>query len=501
MSENKRPRSPWRIGVTVTAIALLVLYWIINLNAINTWFDGVLLLLRPVTMGLVIAYLTNPFFRFFERRAFRRLQPPGLRRALSLLSSYLVILLVIAVILLLILPTLIETVVSFISNYESHAVAAVVQINRVISRINDLYESLTGGGELIDRINVSTVLENLSQMFHGEELLPMLSSINLDSIVSALGAAMGIVKDLIFGIFVSIYLLGTKEKRYAQVMKLRHALFGERVNAIITRACTIADRSFGAFIEGKLIDSLIIGILTYVLFALFGIPYPSLIASIIAISTLIPLVGIFLGAVPSLLIILLVDPGSTLIFLLTVILIQILDNNVVAPKVLGGNIGISSLCVVIAIATMGYLWGWIGMMIAVPLFATVLALLDEWTVTRLQKRGYPSGIESYYANDSIVDPARNAQTTMDKVAQSFERRALLAKHREASGEKLSRGERFVLRLNAFLHRHRVITEISDEGQIRVLAEEAFRDAERETEQYLKSCGDAVAVPAETEERS
>ena len=183
------------------------------------------------------------------------------------------------------------------------------------------------------------------------------------------------------------------------------------------------------------------------------------------------------------------------------ILIQILDNNVVAPKVLGGNIGISSLCVVIAIATMGYLWGWIGMMIAVPLFATVLALLDEWTVTRLQKRGYPSGIESYYANDSIVDPASNAQTTMDKMAQSFERRALLAKHREASGEKLSRKERFVLRLNAFLHRHRVITEISDEGQIRVLAEEAFRDAERETEQYLKSCGDAVAVPAETEERS
>ena len=501
MSENKRPRSPWRIGVTVTAIALPALYWIINLNAINTWFDGVLLLLRPVTMGLVIAYLVNPFFRLFERRAFHRLQPPGLRRALSRLCSYLVILLVVAIILLLILPTLIETVVSFISNYESHAIAAVGQVNNVIARINDLYESMTGGGELIEHINVSTVLENLSQMFHGKELLPLLSSINLNSIVSALGAAMGVLKDLIFGIFVSIYLLGTKEKRYAQVMKLRHALFGERVNAVITRACTIADRSFGAFIEGKLIDSLIIGFLTYVLFSLFGIPYPALIASILAIATLIPLIGIILGAMPSLLIILLVDPGSALIFLLIVMLIQILDNNVVAPKVLGGNIGISSLCVVIAISTMGYLCGWIGMLIAVPLFATVLALLDEWTVDRLQKRGYPSGIESYYANDSIVDPARNAQTTMDKMAQSFERRALLAKHREASGEPLSRQERFVLRLNAFLHRHRVITEISDEGQIRVLAEEAFRDAEHESEQFLKDREPTADATVETEERS
>ena len=283
--------------------------------------------------------------------------------------------------------------------------------------------------------------------------------------------------DTLFGFFISLYLLSTKEKRYAQVMKLRRALFGNAVNQKITDFCRVADRSFGGFIEGKLLDSLIIGVLTYVIISIFQIPYALLIAAFVGVTNIVPIIGPILGAIPTSFILLLTAPAKVIPFLIIIVVIQQLDGNVIGPKILGNNTGVSSLCVVIAIATMGSLWGLVGMILGVPLFATVLELVDELAVEKLQKKGMPSGLENYYAGDTVVDPEKNVYSTTDKIVQRLERHALRIEKKLNRGEALTRKERYLMWCYRMAHKYHIVNELSDEGQARFAAEDAAHDAE------------------------
>ena len=176
-------------------------------------------------------------------------------------------------------------------------------------------------------------------------------------------------------------------------MRLRRALFSDEANAQITRFCGIADRSFGGFLEGKLIDSAIIGVLVYIALSIFKVPYAILIATIVGITDIVPVVGPFIGVIPSAVIILLTDPIKVIPFLLCILIVQQIDGNIIAPKILGENTGVSSLCVMIAITVMGAIWGLAGMVLGVPLFATVIELTNEFLNKRLQDKGLSTEID------------------------------------------------------------------------------------------------------------
>ncbi len=475
--ETKQKRRRLLIGIAIYATVFLLIVLIANLTAVNNWIKSLLMLFRPVLIGLALSYLCNPFFRFFERKLFSRLRPQGLRRALSLLLTYLAVLLILGLILLLIVPQLIESILSFVGNYNAYLSSAIAQINRLFSGINSFWGNLTGNDRFLEYLDEAALRTALADLLSdldklSTELSKLLGGISIEPIQNFVGGAISIVTDTIFGIFVSIYLLSTKEKRYAQVMKLRRALFSSNVNEHITRFCKSADRAFGGFLEGKLLGSLIVGVLTYTVISIFRIPYALLIATVIAIANIIPVIGIIIGVIPTALILLLAAPGKAIPFLIIMLIIQQIDVNIIGPKVLGNNTGISSLCVLIAITSMGTLWGPIGMILGVPLFATLIELCETYTVERLQKKGLPSGLANYYANDAMIDPVKNAASTADKLVQRFERKSLLVSEKQEKGEPLTRREAMRLRFYKIAHKYHFFAEMSDETHARLSAEQA-----------------------------
>ena len=500
MEEKRTGKKKLIIGIVIYALLFLAIVLIANLKQLNEWLGSVLRLLRPVLIGLGISYLCNPFFRFFERKLFFKLRPPSLRRAVSLVCTYLTVILIIALILLLIVPQLLESIVTFASNLDSYISSAIGQVNKLIENINELIDRfIQNGTALIEPLEESALRENLTGIFggNGKNMMEQIGNINVKPLTDMIGNALDVLADVLFSFFISIYLLSTKEKRYAQIMKLRRALFSDNTNAHITRFCTIADRSFGGYIEGKLVDSLIIGILAYIAFVIFGIPYELLLATFIGITNIVPVIGPLIGAIPTSLILLLSYPDKVIPFIIIVIILQQIDGNIIGPKILGNNTGVSSLCVMIAVTVTGSLWGLVGMLLGVPLFATVLELTDEYVTTRLQKKGMPSGVENYYSNDAIVDPARNAHITTDKTVQKLERLSLRISKKQENGEKLLKREKFVLDFYGLLNRKHIIVEMTDEERSRYSAEEARKAAKREAEEFLQKYRTEAAVTAES----
>ena len=474
------------IGACVYAILFLAFVLIANLAGINQWLNGVLRLLRPIFIGLALAYLCNPFFRFFERKLLYKLHPPTLRRTISLILAYLTLLLIIALVLLLILPQFIESIVAFSEKYESYVTTAIDQLNRTIDAVNG-FTSRFLDEPLFQNVSPDGLRAKVSEFFggQGKNLLDYLKNINIKPLTDVIANAVAVLRDTLFGIFISVYLLSTKEKRYAQVMKLRRALFSDHVNATLTRLFTIADRSCGGFLEGKLLDSLIIGILTYIAISFFGIPYSILITTIVGVTNIVPIIGPFIGAIPTAFILLLSDPSKVIPFLIIILVIQQLDGNVIGPKILGDNTGVSPLCVIIAVGIVGSLWGLVGLIVGVPLFATILEMTDSFVVTRLQKKGMPSGLENYYAGDTMVDPVKNAHPTTDKTARYLLKKSMRIRKKQEEGLPLRKTEQLLLAFYSFLQRLRLITEMSDGAQVAFASETAIHSAETEAELLRK----------------
>ena len=488
MEEKRRSRGQLLAIGAICAVFLLLIVIVSNIDTLGTWFRGALMLLRPILIGLALAYLCNPIFRFFERKVLFRLRPPAFRRALALTLAYLVILLLLAAIVLLIVPRLIDSILLFASNYSVNLSSAIDQINHFIDLINAPIHRISGDPAFFEHVPEDAVQQLFATIFTPERFAALFE---LAQPLSLITAFTSIVTDVIFAIFISIYLLASKEKRYAQIMKLRRAIFGDTVNSVITRLCTVADKTFGSFLEGKMLDCLIVGVLAWISFAIFKIPYALLLATLIAVFNLIPMIGPLIGAVPSVAILLLSDAEKAIPFLIIVILLQQLDNNVISPKILGDNTGVSSLCVLIAIITMGAVWGMVGLFLGVPIFASILVLIDELTVSRLQKKGIPSGLENYYASDIIIDPVKRSHPNAENLLQRLERSAIRSRTKEESGERLSGKDKLIRSVYRFLRKYRLLGELTEEDQARLSAEQTAKTAMK----------DAAALYARIEEES
>lgn len=492
MDTQKNSRFPKKsLTFAIVYLALLLaLVWIININAINDWLKSVIELLSPVLIGLVLAYLCNPIFRLFEQKLLSRLRPQGLRRVVSLTLTYVVAFLIVALIVMLIVPQLVDSIISFATHYNSYISSAIEEINRTFSGINSFVEYLTGNNEFLQYLNEEEIRREAASFFSdldrlSSEVLVFLSKVDISLVQTFFSDAFSVLTDTIFGIFVSIYLLSTKEKRAAQIMKLRSAFLSDRANERLTKIIHTTDRSFGQFFEGKLLDAFIFAVLAYVALSIFGVPYSLLISSVLGLCNIIPIIGPLIGAIPSALILLLSAPEKLLPFLIIVIVIQQIDSNIISPRILGNNTGVSSLCVMIALTTMASLWGFFGMIVGVPLFATILQLSEEFITAKLQKQGLPSGLANYYANDAVVDPIKNAHISTDQSVQQFEKKALRLRKMSENGESLNRRQRFTLFVYHLAHKYHLLSEMTDETHARFSAEQAAKDAELEADEYFK----------------
>ncbi len=466
-------------GIILYVVAFFALILVAYSPEISGFLGQILDLFRPIIMGLAIAYICNPVFRFLERKVFFRLRPPALRRVISLLLTYLLYIALIAAIILLLLPQLLESIFTFVLNYETHVGDAIANINGIFASLNGFLGQLIGKDDFFTPISDSQFFASLYKILADEEN-GLISYLDPALISDAAGAFLGVFTDTIFALFISIYLLGSKEKRYAQLMKLRRAVFSDLTNKRITKVCTTANETFGKFIEGKVIDSLIIALLLYISFSVLGIPYAVLTSAMIAVMSLVPVIGFLIGLLMAAFLVLLTDAGYFLPFLITAFIIYQIDVNVITPKLIGTNTGVSTLCVMVSICTSGALWGLVGMIIAVPLAATFLELSDSIIHQRLQKKRKPDDVENYYAPDPVVDPLHGMPLGRGKLVKKLVKTVLHANMLKDAGceDQLRLRDRMALRIYAVARKLRILKETSPDIITQFAAEEAIRTARR-----------------------
>ncbi len=466
-------------GIIVYVVVFFALMLIAYSPEISGFLGEILTLFRPIILGLTVAYICNPVFRFFERKVFFRLRPPALRRVISLLLTYILYIALIAAIILLLLPQLIESIFTFVLNYETHVSDAIANINGILAAVNGFLGQFIGKDDFFTPISDSQFFASLYKILADEEN-GLLSYLDPTLLTNAAGAFVGLFTDTIFALFISIYLLASKEKRYAQVMKLRRAIFSDLTNKRITKVCTTANETFGKFIEGKVIDSLIIALLLYIAFSILGIPYAVLTSAMIAVMSLVPVIGFLIGLLMAAFLVLLTDAGYLLPFLITAFIIYQIDVNIITPKLIGSNTGVSTLCVMVSICTMGALWGLVGMIIAVPLAATLLELSDSIIHQRLQKKREPDDVENYYAPDPVVDPLHGMPLGRGKLVKKLEKTVLRANMLLDAGceDQLHLRDRMALRIYAVARKLRILKEPTPDIITQFSAEEAIRTARR-----------------------
>ena len=397
----KRKNEYWKWGLTLflTACAVLIFYDVLSKGGMGGTLEGLLDklmgVLAPVLYGCVMAYLLTPLVNWVERglRALaRKIRKPKLakiasstklQRGVSILVTWLVVLLLIFLLMSVLIPQLADSVTMLISNAENY-------YNQVYNWANTVLEENTAFGHTVaDFVNryysdALTVLE--------DRVLPwaekMVSSLT-GGIWSGILSVLLFTKNIIIGIIISVYLLGMKEKGALRCTKLVCSLFNEERSRAVIRATRTTDRIFSGFVRGKLLDSLIIGILCFIGCTILRFPYTPLISVVVGVTNIIPFFGPFLGAIPSALLILLVSPIKCLYFIIFVLVLQQFDGNILGPKILGSSTGISGFWVIVAILVGGGFFGVAGMFLGVPVFACLQALFKYLMNRRLESRGLP----------------------------------------------------------------------------------------------------------------
>ena len=406
---SSRFRSFWAqaekktIVFVVLAVTALVLYLIVNFTAVTELFGKVFDILEPIIVGACIAYLCNPILKFYEYRVFRKMKKDGMRRGLSLFLTILTALLIVALIILMIVPQLLESFKDLTHNYESY-------LNTLLSSVQIVLDKLTANMPInLDISSTDRVIELIDNTYGSVEdmytqvIKPWVEKlVNFDMLFGSARDMLAAVTDAILSLFVAGYILASKEKRRAQLKKFRTAMLSEDRDRKLVNVVHLVDKSFGGFIYGSIIDSVLVAIVTYILMAIFRIsPYNLLIATFVGITNIIPFFGPFIGAIPSFFIVLISSPTKAFWFLVLILIIQQIDGNIIIPKILSDNTGISSLSVLIAITIGGALWGVVGMIIGVPIFAVLIELFKQYIEGRLEARGEPTDTMDYYDKDAL----------------------------------------------------------------------------------------------------
>ena len=350
--------------------------------------------MRPILYGAVMAYLLSPMVNFFESMP---ASPPPLHagrkkefsfafmRSVSMFLTWAIIGVLLYLLASVLLPELYQSILQLISNGETYYLT-------MTGWIQQFLES-NPGLESWAMAQIALYYEGFNNWVKTDALQQM------QTLMSALSGGilttMNFLKDLLVGFIVSIYLMATKEHCAAQARKILYSLFPRKVVYWILRGSRKAHRIFSGFVQGKLLDSLIIGILCLIGCSILDFPYVPLISVFVGVTNIIPFFGPFLGAIPSTFLILLVSPIQAVYFLIFVFALQQLDGNVIGPKILGDKTGLSSLWVIIAILVGGSFFGFTGMFFGVPVCACLYNGVNFLVESRLRNKQMPVETEAY----------------------------------------------------------------------------------------------------------
>ena len=297
---------------------------------------------------------------------------------MSIILTYLIVLFVVALLLLILVPQVLVAIKDLASKIDWYINKAIIFANSIISELN-----LFSGeySDVFDFIDIDDITSNLATILQGSgDVLKRIANL----LVNYGGNIVIGVKDIFLGLFISIYVLIFKESIATWFKRILRALMSRANYDTFIYRVDHANSKFGNYIIGAITDSVIVALESFIVFSIFGIPYSPLIAVIIGITNIIPILGPFIGAIPSAFIIFIVEPQKVILFIILILIIQQIDGNLVAPLILGTSLGLSSFGIIIAITVMGGLWGIPGMFIGVPLFAFFADIIEEAVNAKLR---------------------------------------------------------------------------------------------------------------------
>jgi len=391
---DKKSYFHWGLTVFLTAAAMMVFYDTvfrngILLNLLRTLNKA----LSPVIYGAAMAYLLAPAVNFFDRCILSMGEGkthPMLARALSIFMTWVIVFFLFYLFFSILIPQLYTSVVTLINNMQSY--------------YNTVYQWST---QLLERNpRVAAIVKDGINEYWGSlgawftnTFLPQAQQ-TLTMVTSGVLSVFAFFRDFLVGVIVSVYLLALKERFGVGGRRLLYSWVSERTYRHTLRALEKADAIFSGFVRGKLLDSIIIGILCFIGASILRLPYTPLVSVFVGVTNIIPFFGPFLGAIPCGFLILLVSPVKCLYFIIFILILQQIDGNVIGPKILGGSTELPSFWVIVAVLIGGGFFGVAGMFLGVPVFALLYAAIGYFSRKRLKSKNISSD-EPFLSNDAI----------------------------------------------------------------------------------------------------
>ncbi len=402
----------WGVTViTIIAFAILFFFFVFRMDIILAFLGELFSILTPIILGAVIAYLLNPLVSVTDKYTFslcRRCHLPVkissiLAMAFSIALWLGLLVSGISFLFSMIVPELYSSIVKLAGDLK-------IYVNIIYEFIN---EHLQNNPQILEYVqNGLDTLTSSVYNWVNNDLIIQAQNI-MSKLTVGISWVFSLVTNIVVSLIVSVYLLVSKKKFLGQAKKLLYVfLKPDTANAALS-IFRQTNKIFGGFISGKLIDSLIIGILCFIGVSILKMPYPLLISVFVGITNIIPFFGPFIGAIPSAFLILLIDPGKCLIFILFIFLLQQLDGNIIGPAILGDSTGVSPFWIVFSILVGGGLFGFLGMLLAVPTFAVIYFLLKTFSEYHLKKKELPTD-SMLYCKIEKIDPETGEPVLLPK---------------------------------------------------------------------------------------
>lgn len=405
-------------GITAFAVIAAGILFYFGIDYMGKLFDTVgsfLRILSPFIWGLVISYLLMPSMAMYEEKFFKpliaklRTKHPKLKiseklsRVLAVTLAEIVLVIIIGALIYLIVPQVYDSIATIIANSPSYfdsAYSAIDNLLRDYPVIEEYATKIFGNiTEALTRWVSTTVLPGMESL--------------VTNITTGVYYVLKAVYNVVIGIIVSVYILYNREAFRAHYKKFMYSIFSPKTAMKVNSAFKFADKTFMGFITGKLLDSAIIGVICYIGCLALNLPYALLIAVIVGVTNIIPFFGPFIGAIPSALLILLVDPKMCLWFVIFIIVLQQIDGNIIGPKILGTSIGINGFWVLFSIILFGGLFGFWGMLLGVPAFVIIYTAVEILVNRKLEKDNIPTDTALYVDLD-YIDPETGEMVKVEK---------------------------------------------------------------------------------------
>lgn len=366
-------------GFATLALAILFFFLLYSFDVLCSRVGRIIRILIPFVYGGIMAYMLRMPCNFFEKYLNRwlpkrlRRQAGGMAVLLSLLSAFLVLYLLIGMV---------------VPQLASSVAAIVTELPAAGARATEWLETQLADNPVMENY-LQTVIEAVSTKFQTwaqTDLLPMLTNM-VDGFASTVSTVVTLFFNLFIGVVVCIYILGSRKQFARQSKAVLYSVVRPKWADYIMEEISYADRMFVGFFSGKILDSAIIGVICYVCSLLFGFPNAMLVSVIVGVTNIIPYFGPYIGAVPSALLILIVDPVKCLWFIVFVIILQQFDGNILGPRLLANSTGLSGFWVLFSVTVFSGLFGFAGILMGVPVFAVIYDLIRKLVVHGLKKNG------------------------------------------------------------------------------------------------------------------